>query len=168
MIRNHPHKRDEEWDKTGEGIMLNFAESGHPVFRATRRRIEKQGKGNQFIHFNGGDETIELILRTLIFVSQLSMYGAAADLCKELARDSSAGKPAADESLGSMVIPTEFLTACTVSQTDADVQGNLLRETSRNSQNPEQQKLTKLCSNAGFSKNTDKRQFFITPDEEGT
>ena len=32
---------------------------------------------------------------------------------------------------------------------------------------PEQQKLTKLCSNAGPSKNIDKGQFFITLDEEG-
>ena len=40
--------------------------------------------------------------------------------------------------------------------------------TSRNSQKlPEQQKLTKLCSNAGFSMNIDKGQFFITLDEEG-
>ena len=39
---------------------------------------------------------------------------------------------------------------------------------SRNSQElPEQQKLTKLCSNVGFSKNIDKGHIFITPDEEG-
>ena len=80
------------------------------------------------IHFNGSDEKIELILRTIISVNQLSIYGAVADLCKELARDSSnAGKPAANEKLGSMVMLTEFLTAYTISQTDADVQGNLVR-----------------------------------------
>ena len=27
---NHLHKPDGEWDKTAEGMMLNFAESGHP------------------------------------------------------------------------------------------------------------------------------------------
>ena len=32
---------------------------------------------------------------------------------------------------------------------------------------PEQQKLTKLCSDAGFSKNLEKGQFFIALDEEG-
>ena len=32
---------------------------------------------------------------------------------------------------------------------------------------PEQQKLTKLCFNAGFSKNIDRGQFFIALDEEG-
>ena len=38
-------------------------------------------------HFNGGDETIELILRTIISVNQFSVYGAAAEMCGELARD---------------------------------------------------------------------------------
>ena len=38
------------------------------------------------------------------------------------------GKPAENENLGSMVIPTELPAANTLSQTDADVQGNLLRE----------------------------------------
>ena len=70
------------------------------------------------IHFNGSDETIELILRTVMSVNQLSVYGAVADLSKELARDSSgAGEPAANENLESMVIPTEFPTANPISQT---------------------------------------------------
>ena len=40
------------------------------------------------IHFNGSDETIELILRTVISVNHLGIYGAVADLCGDLARDS--------------------------------------------------------------------------------
>ena len=49
-----------------------------------------------------------------------------------------------------MVIPTEFLT-------DANVQGDLLREYEQKfAELSEQQKLTKLCSNAGFSKNIGK------------
>ena len=28
-------KPDGDWDKTAERVMLNFAESGHPIFRAT-------------------------------------------------------------------------------------------------------------------------------------
>ena len=72
---------------------------------------------------------IELILRTLLFVNQLSVYGAVANLCGEFARYSrGTEKPAANENLESMVIPTEFPTANAFSQTDAEVQGNLLRE----------------------------------------
>ena len=67
-----------------------------------------------------------------------------------------------------MAVPTEFPSTNPKSQTDAEIQGNLLREYEQKfAELPEQQKLTKLCSNAGFSKNTDKGQFFITLDEEG-
>ena len=63
-------------------MMLNFAESGHPVLRARsaleRGELKSKGNGVKSIHFNGGDDTIELILRTIISVNQLSVYGAAA------------------------------------------------------------------------------------------
>ena len=131
-----------------------------PAHREEENRKAKD-KGVKSIHFNGSDDTIELILRTVISVNQLSVWGTVADLCGELARDSrGTGKPAANEDLGSMVIPTD-----TNSQTDADVQGNLLREYEQKfAELPEQQKLTRLCSNA---KNIGKRQFFVTLDEEG-
>ena len=68
-------------------MMLNFAESGHPVFRAgsasERGELKSKGKGVKSIHFNGSADTIELILRTAISVNQLSIYGAVTDLCGE-------------------------------------------------------------------------------------
>ena len=55
---------------------------------------------------------LSLILRTVTSFNQLSVSGAIAHLCEELARDSrGAGKPAANENLESVVIPTEFPTA---------------------------------------------------------
>ena len=66
-----------------------------------------------------------------------------------------------------MVIPPEFPTARPISQTDAEVQRKLLREYDRKfAELPEQQKLTKLCSNDGFSENIDKGHFLITLAEE--
>ena len=120
------------------------------------------------IHFNGSDETVDLFFRTIISVNQLSVYGAVADLCGQIGRDSRGmGKPGATENLESMVIPTEFLDANPISQTDAQVQGNMLRECEQKfAELPEQEKLTKLCSNAGFSKNIEKGQFFITLDDD--
>ena len=68
-------------------MMFNFAESGHPIFRVTsaleRGELKGRGKGVKTIHFNGSSDTIELILRTIISVNQLSVYGAVADLCRE-------------------------------------------------------------------------------------
>ena len=65
------------------------------------------------------------------------------------------------------MVPTESPNANTISQTDLSVQGNLLREYEQKfADRPEDQKLTKLCSHAGFLKNIRKGQFFITLDEE--
>ena len=44
-------KPDEDWDKTAEQMMLNLAESSHPIFRATsaleRGELRKQSKGKE-------------------------------------------------------------------------------------------------------------------------
>ena len=44
---------------------------------------KSKGKGVKTIHFNCSEETIEVILRTIISFNQLSVHGAVADLCKE-------------------------------------------------------------------------------------
>ena len=66
-------KPDGTWDKIAERMLLNFAESGHPVFRATSAletgESGSKGKGKKSVHFNSSEETIELILRTLISVN---------------------------------------------------------------------------------------------------
>ena len=77
-------------------------------------------------HFNGSEETMELVLRTIISVNQLSIYGAAADFCKQLSKVSEvAGKPAANEDLESMEMPSGLPVADP--HTNAELQGNLLR-----------------------------------------
>ena len=47
-------------------MMLNFADSGHLVFCATsakeRGELKSKGGGKKSIHFNGSEETVELIL----------------------------------------------------------------------------------------------------------
>ena len=97
-------KPDGDWDRIVERMMMNFAESGHPIFRATsareRAELRSKEKGNKSIHFNGSEENIELILRTIVSVNQLSIYGAVADLCRELSKASKAsGKLDADKYL---------------------------------------------------------------------
>ena len=46
--------------------------------------MRSKGHGKKSVHFNGSDENIELLLRTVISANQLSVYGAVADLCNEL------------------------------------------------------------------------------------
>ena len=53
-------KPDGDWGRTAERMMLNFAESGHPMFRAAsaleRGELRSKAKGNTSIHFNGSEE----------------------------------------------------------------------------------------------------------------
>ena len=139
--------------------MLNDAECGHPIFRATsaseRGELKSTGQGTKSIHPKGSDDTIELIFRTNISTNQVSVYGAVADLCGELARDSRGmEKLATNENLKSIVIPTEFPIANPISQTHTEVQGNMLREYEQIfAELPEHEKLTKLCSNTCFLTN---------------
>ena len=106
-----------------------------------------------------------MILRTNVSVNQLSIYGAVADLSKELSDDSEvAWKLAANEDSESMEIPTELPVADP--HTNAESQGNLLQDCEHEfEQLLEDQKLSKLCCDAGL-KIVEKGQFFITLDEE--
>ena len=77
------HKED-EWENIVERMMLEFAESGHPIFRATsplsRGRLRSKVHGKLLIHYCAGLETIETIFRIIISVNQLSLYGAVAEM----------------------------------------------------------------------------------------
>ena len=67
--------------------MLTFAESGHPVFRATsplsRGTLKSKGGGKLSIHFCADPGTTETVFRTIISVNQLSIYGAVAEMCEQ-------------------------------------------------------------------------------------
>ena len=64
-----------------EKMMSEFAESGHPIFRATspmsRGQLKSKGHGKLSIHFAAVQETIETIFRMIISVNQLSLYGSS-------------------------------------------------------------------------------------------
>ena len=70
-----------------ERMLLEFAESGCPIFRATsplsRGRLKSKGHGKLSIHYAADLETITTVFRTIISVTQLSLYGAVAEVCEE-------------------------------------------------------------------------------------
>ena len=148
----HVSKPNGEWNSTAEVTMLNFAESGHPIFRATsaleRGELKSKGVEIKSIHFNGSEETVELILRTVIAVSQLSISRAVADLCKTSDPDSR--NQIEGEICESLVIPTENPNANTISSDSTSLaQGDLLEPYAREFEElPDDQKLSKLCSDA--------------------
>ena len=68
-------------------MLIEFAESGCPNFRATtplsRGQLKSQGHGKLSIHFAAVQETTETIFRIIVSANQLSLYGAVAEMCEE-------------------------------------------------------------------------------------
>ena len=127
--------------------MINFAETGHPIFQATspsgRGEMKSKGGGKKTIHYNGSEENVELILRTIISANQFSIYGAVADLCNDLDPD---------------YAESEICTN-TTSQSSQSAQGNLLQDCFKKfAELPEDQKLSRLCKDAGSLKKIEKGQ----------
>ena len=75
------------WDNMAERMLLEFAESDCPIFRATsplsRGRLRSKGHGKLSIHYTADVETIETIFRMIVSAIQLSHYGAIAEICEE-------------------------------------------------------------------------------------
>ena len=74
------------WDSIAEEMLLEFAECGHPTFRATtplsRGILKSKGHGKLSIHLQDYP-TIETVFRIIISVNQPSIYGAVAAFCEE-------------------------------------------------------------------------------------
>ena len=71
------------WDHIADEMLLEFAESGHPIFRATtplsRGILKSKGHGKLSIHFTADYPTIETIFRIIISANQLSIYEAVCE-----------------------------------------------------------------------------------------
>ena len=75
------------WDNIEEKMLVEFAESGCPIFRATtplsRSKLKSKEHGKLSIHFAADQETIETIFRIIVSANQLSLHGAVANMCEE-------------------------------------------------------------------------------------
>ena len=64
------------WRK-GQRMLVEFAESGCPIFRATtplsRGQLKRKGYGKLSIHFAADQETIETIFRMIVSATQPSL-----------------------------------------------------------------------------------------------
>ena len=75
------------WDKIAEWMLLDFAESGCPIFRDTnplsRGRLKSKGHGKLSIHYAADLETIATIFRIIVSANQLNLYETVAEMCEE-------------------------------------------------------------------------------------
>ena len=157
-----------EWDRVAELMMTKFGESRHPVFRATSPlslgTLKSNGCGNISVHFRADGRTIETVFRTINSVSQLSIYGAVSDLCEEdTACHVRTVRPVLAGQSDPLFVPTSSLTKTPKPSTDDPAQEDLLQKYQERVERLSQQnRVIKICTDAGFLTTVDVGQYFMT------
>ena len=144
------------WDHIAEEMLLEFAESGHPTFRATtplsRGILKSKGRGKLSIHFAADQETIGTIFRIIVFANQLSLYGAVANMCEDFeSLHDRLGQP--DVLMGQSIVLSEIKAEVPL-ESDIPSHQNLLlqRNEVRSEMLSQENKVSKFCMDAGFIK----------------
>ena len=142
------------WGHIADEMLLELAESGHPIFRATtplsRGILKSKGHGKLSIHFTADYPTIETIFRIIISANQLSIYGAMATICEEFeAHQDRSGEP--DVLMGQSIVLGEIKAEVPL-QNDIPSHQNLLlqRYEERIKLFSQENNVSKSCMDAGF------------------
>ena len=156
------------WDNIAKQMLLEFAESGHPTFRATtplsRGQLKSKGRGKLSIHFAAEDFTIDTMFRIILSVNQLRVHGAVAALCEEFESHQDGSEE------------PEILMCQSIVLGDVKAEAPLHNENPMNDQiiwqqyiqqveslSPEN-KVSKFCKEAGFMRVVEVGLYFATKD----
>ena len=156
------------WDNIAEEMLLEFAESGHPTFRATtqlsRGILKSKGHGKLSIHYGADQKTIETIFRIIAFANQLSIYVAVAALCEEFENhQDGSGEP--EILMGQSIVLGE-IKAEVLLQNENPLNHQILWQQyieRIESLSPES-KVSRFCLEAGFMRIVEVGQYFMTKD----
>ena len=156
------------WDHIAEKMLLEFAESGCPIFRATtplsKGKFKSKGHGKLSIHYCADQATIETIFRIIVFANQLSLYGAVANMCEEYeSLNDRSGQP--DVVMGQSIVLSEIKAEVPL-ENDIPSHQNLLlqRYEERIKSLSHTNKVSKFCMNGGFISVVEIGQYFMTKD----
>ena len=158
-----------EWDKIAER-MLEFAESGCPIFRAasplSRGRLKSKGHGKISIHNCADLETIDTIFCIIVSVNQLSLHGAIAEMCEEYETlHDRTGQHVVRGQWSSSFVPSVIKTEVLLDCDDLAHKDLLLQQYGERIEKLSQQdKLSKFCMDTGFVNVVEIRQYFMTKD----
>ena len=156
------------WDNIAEEMLLEFAESGHPTFRATtplaRGILKSKGHGKLSIHFAADYPTIETVFRIIISANQLSIYGAVATIGEEF-EDHQDGSGEPEILMGQSIVLGEVKAETPLhneNPTNDQIIGQQYIQQVE-SLSPEN-KVSKFCKEAGFIRVVEVGQYFVTKD----
>ena len=156
------------WDHIAEKMLLEFAQSECPIFRATtpfsRCKLKSKGHGKLSIHFAADHQTIETIFRIIVFANQLSLYGAVANMCEEFeSLQDRSGQP--DVLMGQSINLSEIKAEVSLENDDPAYQNFLLQRYEERIKSLSQtNRVSKFCMDAGFLSVVEIGQYFMTKD----
>ena len=155
-------------DHIAEDMLLEFAESGHPIFRATtplsRGQLKSKGRGKLSIHFTADQDTVDTIYRIILSVNQLSVYGAVAAICEEFEdHQDRTGQPVI--LVGQSIVLGEVKAETPVHDEDPRNDQMIWQQYIQQieSLSPEN-RLSNFCKEAGFMRVVEVGQYFVTKD----
>ena len=151
--------------------MLTFAENKHPVFRSTsplsRGVLKSKGGGKLSIHHCADPRTIETVFRTITCVNQLSLYGAVSDMCEECDTcHDRTGRPVVAGQSNPLFVPSVTKTHIPLTDDPAQEEDLLQRYLERIEKLSQQNRVIKICTDAGFLTTVQVGQYFMTKDTE--
>ena len=113
-------------------------------------------------------ERLKLFFRTIISVNQLSIYGAVSDLCEEYKScHVRTGRPVLAGQSGPLFVPRSSLMKTPTPSTDDPAQQDLLQKYQERVERLSQQnRVIKICTDAGFLTTVGVGQYFMTMDTE--
>ena len=156
------------WDHIAEEVLLEFAESGHPTFRATtplsRGILKSKGHGKLSVHFAADELTMKTIFRIIISVNQLSIYGAVAAICEEFENhQDGSGEP--EILMGQSIVLGEIKEEVPL-QNENPLNHQILWQQyiERNESLSPESKVSRFCMEAGFMRIVEVGQYFMTKD----
>ena len=156
------------WDNIAEEMLLEFAKSGHPTFRATtplsRGILKSKGQGKLSIHFAADEHTIDTIFRIILSANQLSIYGAVANMCEEFeSHQDRSGEP--EILMGQSIVLGEIKAEIPLQNENSSNHQILWRQYIERieSLSPES-KVSRFCMEAGFMRIVEVGQHFVTKD----
>ena len=149
-------------------MLLEFAESGHPIFRATtpmsRCTPKSKGHGKLSIHFTADYPIIETIFRSILSVNQLSLHGAVANICEEFeSHQDRSGEP--DVLMGQSIVLSEIKAEVSFhNENPSHHQIKWQQYEERIKPLSHERKVSKFCMDAGFVHVVEVGQYFMTKD----
>ena len=156
------------WDHVADRMLLEFAESGCPIFRAStplsRCILKNKGHRKLSIHFAADQGTIETTFRIIVFANQLSLHGAVANMCEEFeSLQDRSGQP--DVLMGQSIVLSEIKAEVPLENNLPSHENLLLqRYEERIEMLSRENKVSKFCMDAGFIHVVEIGQYFMTKD----